>query len=59
MIEARCGVASRSSAEVLSLDPIEKYSAWSGPTVTLFSACAYWPPSSGDLASGSPSAMVR
>ena len=40
MMVARGGVAVRSSAETLPVEPIEKYTAPSGPTATLFSACA-------------------
>ena len=40
MIVARGGVAVRSSAEMLPVEPIEKYTAPSDPTATLFSACA-------------------
>ena len=40
MTVARGGVAARSSAEMLPVDPIEKYTAPSGPTATLLSACA-------------------
>ena len=59
MIVARGGLASRSSAEMLPVEPIEKYTAPSGPTATLLSACAYAPRRSGLLASGRPPAIVR
>src|SRR4051812_35500416 len=59
MMVARGGFAARSSAVVLPVEPMEKYTAPSRPTATLFSACAYAPRRSGLFASGSPSAMVR
>jgi hypothetical protein len=37
---ARSGVASRSSADTLPVEPTETYREPSGPTATLFSACA-------------------
>ena len=39
MIVARGGSAVRSSAETFPVEPMEKYTAPSGPTATLFSAC--------------------
>jgi len=59
MIVARGGFAVRSSAVMLPVEPMEKYTAPSGPTATLFSAWAYAPPKSGLLASGRPAATVR
>jgi hypothetical protein len=59
MMVARGGFAVRSSAVMLPVEPMEKYTAPSRPTATLFSACAYAPCRSGLLASGRPAAMVR
>ena len=39
MIVARCGLAVRSAAETFPVEPMEKYTAPSGPTATLFRAC--------------------
>jgi len=41
------------------VDPIEKYTAPSGPTATLFNAWAYAPPRSGLRASGRLAATER
>ena len=59
MTVARGGVAVRSAAEMLPVEPIEKYTAPSGPTATLLSACEYAPRRSGLLASGNPPATTR
>src|SRR3954471_3479146 len=59
MMAARGGLAVRSPAVMLPVEPMEKYTAPSLPTATLFSACAYAPPRSGLRASGRPAAAVR
>jgi hypothetical protein len=40
MMVARGGFAVRSAAEMLPVEPMEKYTAPSGATATLFNACA-------------------
>src|SRR5207302_38930 len=44
--------AVRSSAVMLPVEPMEKYTAPSRPTATLFSACAYAPRRSGLFSAG-------